>query len=252
MASKAACPAASSAVSSADCPRRRRRRPRRRRSRCASAARSSSRTKTKHVKPVYPPIAQSARVQGVVIIEATIGPNGKVAGRARPPVDPAARPGGARRREAVGVHADAAQQHTGAGHHDRDRAVHAQLERQRIYRQASLPVRLKPDSTVRRCGGCSNGSSEDASSWQIACRAVGAARCSARRRLRRKAAAVSTSSTCSQQMGPVGMGRRHRALHHVVLVGRRRHRAHLHVQPGAQAVEAVSRRRWPSTSRTAA
>ena len=28
--------------------------------------------------PVYPPIAQSARVQGVVIIEATIGPNGKV------------------------------------------------------------------------------------------------------------------------------------------------------------------------------
>jgi periplasmic protein TonB len=35
-------------------------------------------TKTKHVPPVYPPIAQSARVQGVVIIEATIGPDGKV------------------------------------------------------------------------------------------------------------------------------------------------------------------------------
>jgi protein TonB len=30
------------------------------------------------VKPVYPAIAQSARVQGVVIIEATIGPNGNV------------------------------------------------------------------------------------------------------------------------------------------------------------------------------
>ena len=28
--------------------------------------------------PVYPQIAQSARVQGIVIIEATIGPNGKV------------------------------------------------------------------------------------------------------------------------------------------------------------------------------
>ena len=27
---------------------------------------------------VYPPIAQSARVQGIVIIEATIGPDGKV------------------------------------------------------------------------------------------------------------------------------------------------------------------------------
>ena len=30
------------------------------------------------MRPVYPPIAQSARVQGVVIIEATIGPDGVV------------------------------------------------------------------------------------------------------------------------------------------------------------------------------
>ena len=35
-------------------------------------------TKMKDVKPVYPAIAQSARVQGVVIIEATIGPDGRV------------------------------------------------------------------------------------------------------------------------------------------------------------------------------
>jgi protein TonB len=35
-------------------------------------------TKTKNVNPVYPAIAQSARVQGVVIIEAVIGPDGKV------------------------------------------------------------------------------------------------------------------------------------------------------------------------------
>jgi protein TonB len=34
--------------------------------------------KTRDVKPVYPPIAQSARVQGIVIIEATIGPDGAV------------------------------------------------------------------------------------------------------------------------------------------------------------------------------
>jgi TonB family protein len=34
--------------------------------------------KIKHVEPVYPPIAQSARVQGVVIVEAVIGPDGKV------------------------------------------------------------------------------------------------------------------------------------------------------------------------------
>ncbi|MBW8713179.1 MAG: energy transducer TonB [Acidobacteria bacterium] len=30
------------------------------------------------IRPVYPPIAQSARVSGVVIIEATIGADGKV------------------------------------------------------------------------------------------------------------------------------------------------------------------------------
>jgi len=35
-------------------------------------------TKTKHVNPEYPAIAQSARVQGVVIIEAIIGPDGHV------------------------------------------------------------------------------------------------------------------------------------------------------------------------------
>ena len=34
--------------------------------------------KIKDLRPVYPSIAQSARVQGVVIIEATIGPDGKV------------------------------------------------------------------------------------------------------------------------------------------------------------------------------
>jgi protein TonB len=34
--------------------------------------------KVKDIPPVYPPIAQSARVQGVVILEATIGPDGRV------------------------------------------------------------------------------------------------------------------------------------------------------------------------------
>jgi protein TonB len=35
-------------------------------------------TKIKDVRPIYPPIAQSARVSGVVIIEATIGVDGSV------------------------------------------------------------------------------------------------------------------------------------------------------------------------------
>ena len=34
--------------------------------------------KLRHVNPLYPPIAQTARVQGIVIIEATIGPTGMV------------------------------------------------------------------------------------------------------------------------------------------------------------------------------
>src|SRR5215472_8387491 len=34
--------------------------------------------KVKDVRPDYPALAQSARVQGVVIIEATIGPDGRV------------------------------------------------------------------------------------------------------------------------------------------------------------------------------
>ena len=34
--------------------------------------------KIKDARPVYPPIAQSARVSGVVIIEATIGTDGRV------------------------------------------------------------------------------------------------------------------------------------------------------------------------------
>jgi protein TonB len=39
-------------------------------------------TKTRHVNPVYPPIAMSSRVQGVVILEVVIGADGKI-GQAR-------------------------------------------------------------------------------------------------------------------------------------------------------------------------
>ena len=56
------------------------------------------------------------------------------AARSRRPgfVDPAARPGGARRRETMGVHADPAQRRAGAGHHDRHRPVHVAVDRIRL------------------------------------------------------------------------------------------------------------------------
>ena len=89
------------------------------RRRSASAATSRPPTKVQEVNPVYPPIAQSARVQGVVILEATIGTDGHVTDVEGPSLDPAARCGGRRRSETVGVHADDAQRPAGAGHHDR-------------------------------------------------------------------------------------------------------------------------------------
>jgi len=38
----------------------------------------ADRAKVKEVAPVYPPIAQSARIQGIVIIEARVEPDGHV------------------------------------------------------------------------------------------------------------------------------------------------------------------------------
>ena len=35
-------------------------------------------TKIKYVKPVYPALAMSARIQGVVIVEGTVGEDGRV------------------------------------------------------------------------------------------------------------------------------------------------------------------------------
>ena len=60
-----------------DCSQRRLRRPRRS-SRCGSAATSARHVKTKNVDPRYPEVARAARVAGIVILEAVIGPDGRV------------------------------------------------------------------------------------------------------------------------------------------------------------------------------
>ena len=77
-ASKVASRAASSVVSSAGCPKRPPPPPPPPSAPVRVGGNIKAPTKTQDVKPVYPPIAQSARVQGVVIIEATIGADGRV------------------------------------------------------------------------------------------------------------------------------------------------------------------------------
>ena len=56
----------------------------------AASARSrgdSAATKVKHVTPVYPPAAREAKITGIVILEARIGAEGRVSGRACPAFD---------------------------------------------------------------------------------------------------------------------------------------------------------------------
>ena len=121
-ASKAACPAASSAAWWAACPT-----PRLRPQAVRVGGQIKEPKKLKNVAPVYPDIAKQARVQGVVILECTISPQGKVTDvkvlRGIPLLDA----GGHRGGEAVGVHADPAQRRARARHHDRHRELQALL-----------------------------------------------------------------------------------------------------------------------------
>ena len=123
-----------------------------RRTPCASAATSSRRPRSVDVKPVYPEIARTARVQGVVICEALIGPDGKVADahilRSIPLLDQAAldavRP--------VGIHADTAQRQPGPGHHDDDGELHARRWRAEHRHRGRDSGRQR--STTSRAGQC--------------------------------------------------------------------------------------------------
>ena len=80
--------------------------------------------KMRGADPVYPPMAQAARVQGIVIIEATIGADGHMINarilRSVPLLDQAALDAV----QSMGIHADDAQRRAGAGDHDGHRAVH--------------------------------------------------------------------------------------------------------------------------------
>ena len=87
--------------------------------------------KLKNVNPAYPDIAKQARVQGVVILECTISPQGKVTDvkvlRGIPLLDAAAI-------EAVKQWVytpDAAERRAGARHHDRHRELPALLRPRR-------------------------------------------------------------------------------------------------------------------------
>ena len=85
--------------------------------------------KLKNVAPAYPDIAKQARVQGVVILECTISPQGRVTDvkvlRGIPLLDAAAKEAV----QAVGLHAHPAQRGAGAGDHDRHRELQALVAR---------------------------------------------------------------------------------------------------------------------------
>ena len=86
--------------------------------------------KIKDVKPVYPEVAQNARVQGVVIAEAKIDPSGIVSDARILRSIPLARRGGARRAHAVAVRATARERRGGPRDDDRDRQLQAGFDAQ--------------------------------------------------------------------------------------------------------------------------
>ena len=81
--------------------------------------------KTRDVRPVYPPIAMTARVSGIVILEARVGSRRLRRGRTRDSIGAAAGPGGTRCRHAMALQADAPQRTGGPGDHDLDGQLRA-------------------------------------------------------------------------------------------------------------------------------
>ena len=75
-------------------------------------------SKVRDVKPVYPPEAQSAGIQGMVILEATRRRRRPRVRREGAALHSAARSGGPRCGPSVGVHAHAPERRSRAGHHD--------------------------------------------------------------------------------------------------------------------------------------
>ena len=97
-------------------------------------------TRTRNVRPVYPPHARSARVEGSVILEAVIGPTGRVTDvkvlRSAPLLDEAAM-------EAVlqwELHPHPAQWRARPGHHDGDRELHVVAKVSHYRSSQSIPV----------------------------------------------------------------------------------------------------------------
>ena len=107
-------------------------------------------TKVKDVRPMYPPDAQAARIQGVVIIEATIDADGRVSDAKilRSIPDAGRRRAGGR--APVGIHADLSERRRRASDHDRHGEFHvARLNSRSAIRDPGSATELQAETAVR-------------------------------------------------------------------------------------------------------
>ena len=96
--------------------------------------------KIKEVNPVYPTLARAAHVEGLVIVEATIGLNRKGPGREAASFDSAARCSSSGSCSTVGIHTHVAEWQPGVAGHDGHRELHPQMNEARVDQTMAVAI----------------------------------------------------------------------------------------------------------------